>query len=71
MVQALAPTRDPTPWLPYLPNQVDEPEFTQPVMYREIRRADRLSPARAYASQLVAEGLLTNERLEVREKLRA
>jgi hypothetical protein len=46
--------------------QVDEPSFTQPVMYKEVRRAERPSPAQGYAAQLMQEGLLTPDRMQVR-----
>lgn len=46
--------------------KVDEPSFTQPVMYKEVRRAERPSPAQTYAAQLMQEGLLTPDRMQVR-----
>ncbi len=43
-------------------NELDDPTFTQPVMYRAI--ADHTPASRAYAATLVAEGVLDEEALE-------
>jgi 2-oxoglutarate dehydrogenase E1 component len=50
-------------------NESDEPSFTQPLMYDAIRK--HKLPARIYADQLVAEGVMTNQDIdEVFEEFR-
>jgi 2-oxoglutarate dehydrogenase E1 component len=48
-------------------NEVDEPSFTQPVMYREI--AQHPSVREIYAQQLVREGKITEPQLEEMRKV--
>ena len=43
-------------------NEVDEPSFTQPVMYKKIREIK--TPPQQYQDQLIAEGVLTAEECE-------
>jgi len=47
-------------------NEGDEPSFTQPLMYRNIR--SRPTTLRLYADRLIAEGLLTEEEFEARRQ---
>ncbi|KAF2075278.1 hypothetical protein CYY_003407 [Polysphondylium violaceum] len=48
-------------WRKYGHNEVDEPAFTQPTMYNNIRK--KLSIPQAYAAQLSQEGLFSAEQL--------
>jgi len=48
-------------WRKYGHNEVDEPAFTQPTMYNNIRK--KLSIPQAYAAQLSQEGLFSSEQL--------
>ena len=43
-------------------NEVDEPSFTQPVMYREI--AEHKTVRQLYAERLLAEGRITQDDLD-------
>ncbi|KYQ91728.1 oxoglutarate dehydrogenase (succinyl-transferring) [Tieghemostelium lacteum] len=49
-------------WRKYGHNEVDEPSFTQPTMYSNIRK--RQSIPQQYASQLANEGLFSSEQLQ-------
>ena len=49
-------------------NEVDEPEFTSPHMYKEIRNPQRLSQPRLYLQKLLNDGVLTPEKVEKLEK---
>jgi 2-oxoglutarate dehydrogenase E1 component len=40
-------------------NEVDEPTFTQPIMYGKIRSMD--TPPTAYESKLIADGTISKE----------
>jgi len=40
-------------------NELDEPSFTQPLMYQKIRA--RKTPPQQYADQLIDEGIITEE----------
>ena len=48
-------------------NEVDEPGFTNPLMYKEIRRRT-ITPPRIYINQLIEDGILTQKRLGTLEK---
>ena len=43
-------------------NELDEPSFTQPLMYKVIR--ERQTPPQQYADQLVAEGVITADEVQ-------
>ncbi|MFW0777831.1 MAG: 2-oxoglutarate dehydrogenase E1 component [Rickettsiales bacterium] len=45
-------------------NESDEPMFTQPIMYREIKQ--KPLPAKIYSDKLVSEGVLTQEEVDAR-----
>lgn len=42
---------------------MDEPMFTQPLMYKQIRRQQRV--LRKYSDRLIAEGVVTLQEFEV------
>lgn len=43
-------------------NEVDEPSFTQPLMYAKIRSLE--TPPKRYASSLISQGIVTSEDVE-------
>lgn len=43
-------------------NEVDEPSFTQPVMYKKIRSMP--TQPTSYANKLIAEGAITQEQVQ-------
>jgi 2-oxoglutarate dehydrogenase complex dehydrogenase (E1) component-like enzyme len=42
-------------------NEVDEPSFTQPIMYKRIRSMQ--TQPTSYSQKLIAEGVMTEERV--------
>ena len=44
-------------------NEVDEPMFTQPLMYKKIRKTPPV--VKKYSDKLIAEGVVTREEYEV------
>jgi len=48
-------------------NEVDEPAFTQPLMYKNIR--SRQSVVKQYEQQLIQQGLLTDDRIQKLKQL--
>ena len=47
-------------------NEGDEPSFTQPIMYKKIR--SHPTTLQLYGKKLIAEGLISNEELELKKK---
>lgn len=43
-------------------NEVDEPSFTQPLMYKQIRSLE--TPPQRYAKHLIANGVITEAELD-------
>lgn len=48
-------------------NEMDEPMFTQPLMYKQIHK--QVPVLKKYADKLIAEGTVTLQEFEVREQL--
>lgn len=49
-------------------NEVDEPSFTQPIMYKKIREMP--TPPQSYQAKMIAEGLITEaEVTKMREQI--
>lgn len=46
-------------------NEMDEPMFTQPLMYKQIRRQEHV--LKKYSDRLIAEGVVTLQEFEVCE----
>lgn len=46
-------------------NEMDEPMFTQPLMYKQIRRQEHV--LKKYSDRLIAEGVVTLQEFEVRD----
>lgn len=44
-------------------NEMDEPMFTQPLMYKQIRRQEHV--LKKYSDKLIAEGVVTLQEFEV------
>lgn len=44
-------------------NEIDEPMFTQPLMYKQIRRQEHV--LKKYSDRLIAEGVVTLQEFEV------
>lgn len=44
-------------------NEMDEPMFTQPLMYKQIRRQEHL--LKKYSDKLISEGVVTLQEFEV------
>lgn len=44
-------------------NEMDEPMFTQPLMYKQIRRQEHV--LKKYSDRLIAEGVVTLQEFEV------
>lgn len=44
-------------------NEMDEPMFTQPLMYKQIRRQQHL--LKKYSDKLISEGVVTLQEFEV------
>lgn len=44
-------------------NEMDEPMFTQPLMYKQIRRQEQV--LKKYSDKLIAEGVVTQQEFEV------